>query len=101
MAGPAFPSYAYNSAGQPALIVQSQAQFAALPPPGTWSFTPFAVNPSPPFDPGFLVLDSRMQQVLVESRIQSAMMAQAFAIAEDPQTQLRPDFLANDSALGT
>lgn len=105
MAAPtSFPSYAYNSAAQPAVIVQNLAQFNALPGPGTWSSTPFPVpppNPVPPFDPGLLVTDSRAQQQLVEARMTNYMLAQMAGIEDDVITVLRPDILANDSALNT
>jgi hypothetical protein len=109
MAAPTgFPSWAYNSAAQPAIIVQSLAQFNALPGPGTWSATPFATAtpaPSPPYDSlvggtgSLQVTDIRLQQLLVESRAQSYMMAQAFNLNDDPQTIIRPDVLANDASL--
>lgn len=105
MAAPtSFPSWAYSSAGQPAVIVQNLAAFSALPGPGTWSSTPFPVPPPlplPPFDPGFLVTDSRAQQQLVEARITNYMLGQALGIADDVITVLRPDVLANDSSLST
>jgi hypothetical protein len=110
MAAPTgYPSWAYNSAGQASLIVQSLAQFNALPGPGTWSATPFAasppVPPNAPYDTltggtGTLqVTDIRLQQMLIEARVQSYMMAQAFNLNDDPQTIARPDVLANDASL--
>lgn len=103
-----FPSWAYNSAGQPAVIVLNQTQFAALPGPGSWAFTPFP-PPTPPGAPpidslvsgtgSYTATDTRLQQLLVESRVQSMMFAQAFNVTDDPQTVLRPDVLANDSSL--
>ena len=103
MAAIAFPSYAYNSAGQAAVVVLSQAAFNALPLPGTWAFTPYPA-PAPtgvPFDPGFPDTDTRLQQMLIEARIQTMMLAQGLSITEDPQTQLRADVLANDATLAS
>lgn len=103
-----FPSWAYNSAGQPALIVINQAAFNALTSPGTWALTPYPPPTpagSPPIDSltagtgVFTATDTRLQQLLVESRVQTAMMAQGFGITDDPQTLVRPDVLANDSSL--
>jgi hypothetical protein len=109
MAAPtSFPSWAYNSAGQPALIVPSLTAFNALLGPGTWSSTPFSTAtpvPPAPYDTYVLgtgtdqVLAIRMQQLLVEARAQSEMMAQAFLLNDDPVTIMRPDILANDASL--
>jgi hypothetical protein len=109
MAAPtSFPSWSYNSAGQPALIVQSLTAFNALLGPGTWSSTPFTPGTTPttaPYDTYTLgtgtdqVLAIRMQQLLVEARVQSYMLAQGFVITDDPQQILRPDVLANDASL--
>ena len=108
MAVTTFPSWAYNSATQPPQIVQSQVQFNALPAPGTWAFTPFPTPAPPgqaPYDSlvagtgNYLATDQRLQQLIVESRVQSMMMAYAFNIPDDPQTLLRPDVLANDASL--
>ena len=95
---PPFPSFAYNLTA-PALIVSSQAAFNAL---GTgWSFTPFPPPGQPfgPFDPGLTDTDIRLQQLLIEARMQNMILVQAFNIADDPQTVLRPDILANDSSV--
>ena len=112
MAAPTgFPSWAYNSniPAQSALIVQSLAQFNALPGPGTWSSTPFATPvpvPSAPFDSltngtgNYQVTDIRLQQQLIEARITNqflAVLAQPFA--DDAVTILRPDILINDASL--
>ena len=95
-----YPSWAYNSAGQPAVIVQNAAQFAALPLPGTWQLNgPYPASTTGTSDPGFTVTDTRLQQMLVESRVQTLMMAQAFNVTDDPVTLQRPDVLANDSSL--
>lgn len=107
MAVVAYPSWAYNSAGQAAQIVASAAAFAALTSPGTWALTPFSSTtpPTPPIDSlaagtgSFTATDTRLQQILVENRIQSLMQQQAFLIAEDAATQMRADVLANDSSL--
>ena len=110
MAAPnGFPSWAYNSAGQPALIVTSLTQFNALPGPGTWSATPFGSTPATniaPFDTltagtgALQVTDIRAQQSLVESRITNLLLAQLVPnISDDVVTILRPDVLANDASL--
>jgi hypothetical protein len=110
MAAPnGFPSWAYNSAGQSALIVQTLFAFNALPGPGTWSATPFSTTtpvPPAPFDtvtsPGtssLQVTDIRLQQILIEQRVSNYMMAQSFLLNDDPQTIIRPDVLSNDSSL--
>lgn len=101
MAAILFPSFVYN-ATQPAQIVASQAAFNALPGTG-WAFTPFPVVAPPvvPSDPGFINTDTRLQQQLVEMRMLNAMFAQANGITDDPQTMLRPDYLANDSGIAT
>jgi hypothetical protein len=98
---PAYPSWAFNSAGQPSVIVLSLAAFNALPGPGTWSATPYPTVPATiPSDPGFIILDTRQQQLLIEARMQTMMLAQGFGIVDDP-TLLRADVLANDSSVST
>jgi hypothetical protein len=109
MAAPTgFPSWAYNSAGQPALIVQSLTAFNALPGPGTWSSTPFGTTTATnvaPFDTltggtgALQVTDIRAQQSLVESRITNMLLSQLLGNADDLQQVLRPDVLANDASL--
>ena len=109
MAAPtSYPSWAYNSAGQPALIVASLTAFNALAGNGTWSATPFAPTPTPstaPYDSlvngtGILqVIGIRLEQMLIENRVQSQLMQFGFNIADDPVTQIRPDILLNDSSL--
>lgn len=108
MATIAYPSYAYNSAGQPAVIVINAAAFTALSGPGTWAFTPYPPQTpagTPPIDSlslgtGSLTsTDTRLQQILIENRMQSYMQQQAFLIAEDAITQMRADILANDSSI--
>jgi len=102
MAGIAYPSYAYNSAGQPAVIVASQAAFQALGGVGTWALTPFATAvSSAPVDVGFSNTDIRLQQMLIEQRLTNQLLVNGLNIADDPQTQYRPDILANDSSLVT
>jgi hypothetical protein len=96
MVGPAFPSWAYNQS-QPAQIVQSQAQFNALGP--GWSFTPFVTPGQGGTDPGLTDTDIRLQQILVENRISNQLLQFGFNLVDDPQLQLRPDILANDSSL--
>ena len=100
MAGPAFPSWAYNSAGQSPVLVQSQAAFNALGGVGTWAFTPFATaTSSAPFDVGFQVTGIRLQQMLVEQRMTNQLLLMLTSITDDQVSQLRPDILANDSSL--
>ena len=105
MAVVAFPSWAFNSAGQPSVIVASQAAFDALAGAGTWAFTPYAIaTATAPVDttPGLLTAtDVRLQQLLVEQRLMNQLLAIGFNISDDPATQLRPDILANDSGLTT
>lgn len=111
MAAPtSFPSWAYNSAGQPSLIVQSLTAFNALAGLGTWSATPFTTTPSTstaPYDSliagtGILqVIGIRLEQMLIENRVQSQLMQFGFNIADDPVTQIRPDILLNDSSLSS
>ena len=68
-----------------------------------WSTSPFPVAPvsPPPFDQGLQTTDSRLQQILVEMRVQNLMLQIGFNIADDPKMQLRPDVLLNDSSLTT
>lgn len=104
MAGIAFPSFAYNSAGQSPQIVASQAAFNLLAGPGTWAFSPFATpNLTAPIDttPILTATDTRLQQLLVEARVTNQMLAIGLNIVDDPQTQIRPDIQANDVALTT
>jgi hypothetical protein len=104
MASIAFPSYAYNSAGQGAVIVASQAAFNALGGLGTWSFTPFPTAlVTAPIDtsPVLTATDIRLQQILVEQRITNQMLAIGLNVVDDPQTQIRPDIQANDVGLTT
>ena len=65
----------------------------------------YALAPPPPsgvpYDPGLPNTDTRLQQILVENRVQSMMLAQAFNITDDPQTVLRPDVRANDASLSS
>lgn len=94
-----FPTWAYNLT-QPAQIVNTQAQFNALPGTG-WSLTPFANSSSAPTDPGLTDTDIRLQQILIENRISNQLLQFGFNLVDDPVTQLRPDILANDSGLTT
>ena len=101
MAGIAYPSWAYNATTLQSLIVASAAAFAAL---GTgWSFTPFPPPPPSgvPVDPGFPNTDTRLQQILIESRVQTMLLSIGLNVTDDPQTQLRPDVLANDASLAS
>ena len=99
-AGPTFPSWAYHQT-QSAQIVASAAAFAALG--AGWSYTPFATSSTiyGPSDSGLTNTDLRLQQILDEARVQTLMLAQGFLIADDPQTLLRPDVLANDSSVSS
>ena len=109
MAAPTgYPSWAYNSAGQPALIVTSLTQFSALPGPGTWSATPTGTTtpPSIPYDTitngtgSLQVTDIRAQQQLIEQRITNILLTQmAGNVIDDLVTVIRPDVLANDASL--
>jgi hypothetical protein len=105
MAGLAFPSYAYNSAGQSSVIVQNQTAFQALAGPGAWSFTPFPIaTVTAPQDtiPGVLsATDVRLQQMLIELRVMNQVLVNGLGVQDDPALSLRPDILANDSGLNT
>ena len=105
MAGIAFPSWAYNSTGQPSVLVASTAAFQALGGPGTWSFTPFNLaTASAPVDtsPGTLsATDIRLQQMLIEQRITNQLLTFGLNITDDAQTQIRPDIQLNDVSLTT
>ena len=104
MASVAFPSWAYNSAGQPAQLVTSQAIFQALAGAGVWSFTPFPTAlVTAPIDttPQLTATDIRLQQSLIEQRMTNQLLVIGLNIADDTVTQLRPDILANDSGLTT
>jgi hypothetical protein len=100
MAGVAFPSWAFNSAGQPAVIVANQAAFNALGGVGTWAQTPYpTATSSAPVDVGFANTDIRLQQMLIEQRTTNQLLTFGLNITDDAQTQIRPDILANDSSL--
>ena len=104
MAVTAFPSWAYNSAGQSSLIVASQAAFDALTSPGTWAFTPYAtITPTPPaFDPGFEITDTRLQQSLIEQRVTNVLLQQGLNIQPDVDlTGLRQEIKTLDSGPAT
>ena len=102
MAAPtSYPSYAYNQTQNVAVIVNTVAAFNALGGLGTWTTTPFAAPGTNPSDTGFSVTDTRLQQILVESRVQSQLLQFGFGLVDDPVTQIRPDILANDSGLTT
>lgn len=101
MAAPTgYPSFAYNPT-QPAVIVQSLAQFNLLPPPGVWSSTPYpAVPPSTPSDPGFIITDARLQQLLIELRIANQLQQQGFNLPADvDMTGLRAEIALTDSSI--
>ena len=94
-----FPTYAY-AAGQAPQIVQSQAALNALG--SAWFLTPFPNPPTGvPFDTGFPDTDTRLQQMLVEQRVTNQLLQIGLNIADDPQLQIRPDVLLNDSSLSS
>lgn len=102
MAGIQFPTWAYNQISVNQASPQIVANQAALTLLGSaWATTPYPVTPiSPaPFDQGFQTTDTRLQQLLVEQRLTNQLLVIGMNIADDPQTQLRPDILLNDSSL--
>ena len=100
MAAPTgYPSWVYNATQLTSLIVNNVAAFNALPAPGVWTTTPYLGLGGIPADPGFTDTDIRLQQILIESRIQNQLLQFGFGMSDDPVTQLRPDILANDSSL--
>lgn len=102
MAAPTgYPSWVYNSTQLTQLIVTTVAQFNALAAPGVWTTTPYVGISGIPVDPGFTDTDIRLQQILIESRISNQLLAWGLNVSDDPQTQIRPDILANDSGLTT
>ena len=101
MAAPtSYPSWAYNSTQSAALIVNTVAQFNALSGSGTWTTTPFPGITGIPTDPGLTDTDIRLQQILVESRLQSNLLAVLGTISDD-LLSWRQDIAANDSGLAT
>lgn len=96
-----YPSWVYNATQLTQQIVQTVAQFNALPLPGVWTTTPYVGTSGIPTDPGLTDTDIRLQQILIESRISNQLLAWGFNLSDDPQTQMRPDVLANDSGLTT
>ena len=100
-----FPTWAYNQVGvnqQPAQIVQTQAQLTALG--SAWATTPFPVTPTTaPSDPGFAILDTRQQQLLVEVRMQNLLLKEGIlpALSSDDLTNMRAEVLALDSGITT
>lgn len=102
MAAPTgYPSWVYNATQLTQQIVQNVAAFNALPAPGVWTTTPYAGLSGIPTDPNLTDTDIRLQQILIENRITNQMLAIGMNIMDDPQLQLRPDILANDSGLTT
>ena len=105
MAVIAFPTWAYNQVGvnqQPAMIVQTQAALTALG--SAWATTPFPVTPTTaPSDPGFAILDTRQQQLLVEVRMQNLLLKEGIlpALSSDDLTTMRAEVLALDSGITT
>ena len=102
MAAPTgYPSWVYNSTQLASLIVQTVAQFNALSGAGLWTTTPFASPPgSVPTDPGFINTDTRLQQLLIESRIANLLLYSGMN-SIDELTALRAEVLALDSGLTT
>lgn len=101
MAAPTgYPSYAYNSTQQSTVIVNTVAQFNALPAPGVWTTTPYAGVSGIPADPGLTDTDVRLQQILIENRLGNAILLAGLNLSDDYLTW-RADFLANDSGLTT
>ncbi len=100
-AGTTYPTWAYLQVSPfTSQLVQNAAALTALG--ASWSTTPAAsAGVIPPFDPGFLDTDTRLQQMLIEQRITNQLLAWGLNITDDPQTQLRPEILANDSNLGS
>ena len=100
MAAPTgYPSWVYNSTQQSSLIVANVAAFNALGGNGTWTTTPYLGVSGIPTDPNLTDTDIRLQQILIENRIQNQLLQFGFNLVDDPVTQLRPDVLANDSSL--
>ena len=102
MAAPtSYPSWVYNSTQFASQIVNTVAQFTALPAPGTWTTTPFVGLPgSIPADPGLTDTDIRLQQILVEARLSNNLLAELGTISDD-LLAWRQDIAANDSGLTT
>ncbi len=101
MAAPtSYPSWAYNSTQQSALIVQNVAAFNALPSPGVWTTTPYPGLGGFPTDPGLTDTDIRLQQILVESRLGNNLVAMLGPFSDD-LVAWRQDIAANDSGLTT
>lgn len=101
MAAPtSYPSYVYNSTQSATVVVNTVAQFNALPSPGTWTTTPFAGVSGIPADPGLTDTDVRLQQILVENRLTNNLLAVMAPISDD-LLAWRQDIIANDSGLTT
>lgn len=99
MAAPTgYPSYVFNATQQTALVVLNVAAFNALPAPGVWTTTPFPGIGGIPTDPGLTDTDIRLQQILIENRIQNQLLTYLGNLPDDP-LGLRADILANDSNL--
>lgn len=101
MAAPTgYPSWVYNSTQMMAQVVTNVGQFNALGGPGTWTTTPFPGVSGIPTDPGLTDTDVRLQQLLVESRLQSNILAMLGNYSDD-LVAWRQDIAANDSGLST
>ncbi len=102
MAAPnGYPSWVFNSTQLVSLIVPNVAAFNALPGPGVWTTTPYVGIGGIPTDPNLTDTDIRLQQILIENRIQNQLLVAGFNLVDDPVLQWRPDILANDSGLTT
>lgn len=102
MAAPTgYPSWVYNSTQLTQVIVNTVAAFNALPAPGVWTTTPYVGVSGIPTDPNLTDTDIRLQQILIESRVTNQLLQIGMNIVDDPQLQIRPDILANDSGLTT
>ena len=97
-----FPTYAYAAGQQPQLVL-NQAALTALGP--LWFTTPPLVSSlTAPIDttPGQLTAtDIRLQQMLIEQRVTNQLLQIGLNVADDPQLQIRPDVLANDSSVNS
>lgn len=99
MAAPTgYPSWVYNASQLAQLIVTSLAAFNALPGPGIWTTTPFIGVGGIPADPGFTDTDIRLQQILIETRVQNQLLQFGFNLTDDP-VEIRAEVLAGDSSL--
>ena len=101
MAAPtSYPSWIYNSTQLLALVIDTVEEFDALPGPGQWTTTPFVVPPADtPSDPGFIVTDQRLQQILIESRVANLMLSAGLLPGAGAQDE-QDDVTGQDAGLG-